>query len=209
MNQRLKTALGLLAVLAAIRVAVSQQAPKPADESGPSATAPGASPPSAVLATEPAVGGANTNVTEITSKQLRMDTEKKIAYFDGDVVVLDPQFLLRSNRLIVYLNRSGSGMERAEAYDDVVIVQEQEKRKAHCQKAVYTPADGRIVLTGTPDIESSNGITRGDVITIFRTNNLVLVEGQTRTTVHLGGSTESNKTSTATQTNAVPKPETK
>jgi lipopolysaccharide transport protein LptA len=137
----------------------------------------------AVTAASPAA--TNTNRTEITSKQLRMDTDKKIAYFDGDVLVVDPQFQLRSNRLIVFMNQSGAGMEHAEAYDDVIIVQEEQKRKSHSKKAVYTPADGKMVLTGDPQLENDRGITRGEVITIYRTNNIVTVEGNTKTTIDL------------------------
>src|ERR1041384_2852135 len=112
------------------------------------APAPSATPPSVVLTNAPAAtateNASKTNKTEITSKQLRMDTDKKIAYFDGEVLVNDPQFQLRSNRLIVYLNQNSSGMEHAEAYEDVVIVQESQKRKAYSQQAVYYSADGRM-----------------------------------------------------------------
>ena len=132
----------------------------------------------------------STNTTEITSKQLRMDTEKKIAYFDGDVQVVDPQFLLRATRLVVYMNPTGSGMERAEAYEDVVVVQESEKRKARGQKAVYTPADGKMVLTGNPSIEDEQGLVEGEVIVINRNDNTISVQGATRTRISLGGSTD-------------------
>jgi lipopolysaccharide export system protein LptA len=143
-------------------------------------------PASVTVPSEPDGDATNkTNRTEITSKQLRMDTEKKIAYFDGDVLVNDPQFQLRANRLVVYLNPNGSGMSHAEAHEDVIIVQESEKRRAYAQKAVYSTADGKIVLTGAPRIETDKGSTAGEVITIFRNNNTVLVEGGTKTTIDL------------------------
>jgi lipopolysaccharide transport protein LptA len=108
-----------------------------------------------------------------------------VAYFDGDVLVADPRFQLRANRLIVFLNPTGSGMSHAEAYDDVIIVQDSEKRKAYAQKAVYTADDGKIVLSGSPRLEGDKGTTSGDVITIFRGNNTVLIEGGTKTIIDL------------------------
>lgn len=159
--------------------------------------APAAAPTPAMAVTNATVAGdqANTNMTVITSTQLRMDTDRKIAYFDGNVLVIDPQFQLRSNRLIVFLNPSGAGMERAEAYDDVVIVQEKEKRKARSQKAVFTPVDGKIVLTGEPQLENERGITKGQTIIIYQNDKTFSVEGGTRTILDL---------STPASTNAVP-----
>jgi len=158
---------------------------------------------------EPATqtASAKTNRTEITSKLLRMDTEKKIAYFDGDVLVSDSQFQLRANRLIVYLNPNGSGMDRAEALEEVVIIQEAEKRRAYSQKAVYTASDGKMVLTGNPRLESDKGATSGEVITIFRGNNTVLIEGGTRTIVDLGLSESLSKDTPAGENDKSPAPE--
>ena len=127
--------------------------------------------------------------TEITSKQLRMDTEKKIAYFDGDVQVIDPQFMLRATRLIVHMNPNGSGMARAEAFGEVVVVQESESRKAYCEKAVYTPSDGNMVLTGNPRLEDKQGTVAGETIIINRNDNTISVQGGTKTRITLPGST--------------------
>jgi lipopolysaccharide transport protein LptA len=196
-SMNLICAILLLGAATTVRLALSE----PSAPSGASATM--------AVTNESVAVAANTNATDITSKQLRMDTDKKIAYFDGDVGVIDPQFLLRSNRLIVFMNPNGSGMDRAEAYEDVVIVQEAEKRKARCQKAVYTPADGKMVLTGNPEVESTSGVTHGQVITIFRTNNVILVEGSTQTRISLSDSTSRTNAPAATSTNAAPKLETK
>jgi lipopolysaccharide export system protein LptA len=184
----------LLVPLAALATGVialakteTSTAPTPATEARTSDTT-NAAPASVTFTHEaaPATTTVRTNRTEITSKQLRMDTEKRTAYFDGDVLVDDPQFQLRANRLVVYLKPNDSGMSHAEAFEDVVIVQESEKRRAYCQKAVYTTEDGKIVLTGNPRLEGDRGVTTGEVITIFRQNNTVLIEGGTRTTIDLG-----------------------
>lgn len=204
MNQRVAS-LFLASLVGLATVSCAEDAPKP-------------DPKDKAVQTDSATGRAVTNLasksteataassTEITSKQLRMDTEKKIAYFDGDVVVVDPKFMLRANRLVVYLNPNGSGMDRAEAYDDVVIVQEDEDRKAVCQKAVYTVADGKMVLTGKPRILDAKGQTSGEVITINRNTNMISIEGRTQTTISLPAPSSDKDTKPADNSLSTPAP---
>ena len=200
MNKQAQIVISLVAfVCFCLAVSHGQNTPPPAAGSAPAKIE---SPRVQITNALPSNMAGNTNLTDITALQLRMDTDKRIAYFDGNVLVIDPSFQLRSNRLIVYLNQNGPGMEHAEAYDDVIIVQETEKRKAHSQKAVYTAADGKIVLTGDPSVESDKGITRGQVITIFKMNNYMIVEGGTRTILDLSTPSSTNAAPAAANTNA-------
>ena len=77
----------------------------------------------------------------------------------------DPSFLLSADRLTVFLTADRSGIERAVAEGNVVIVQraagEAEENKAavgRAQRAEYLPADGRATLSGSPQIQQ--GINR-------------------------------------------------
>jgi lipopolysaccharide export system protein LptA len=63
--------------------------------------------------------------TEITATQeAEFDTKTRSGIFIGNVKVVDPQFTLTSNRLIVHLNKDedGGGLNQAEAQGNVVIV---------------------------------------------------------------------------------------
>lgn len=204
MKQR-RISLFLASLIGLATVSCAEDAPKPhkREKAAQSDSATGRAVTN--LASKSAEAAAASS-TEITSKQLRMDTEKKIAYFDGDVVVVDPKFMLRANRLVVYLNPNGSGMDRAEAYDDVVIVQEEEARKAVCQKAVYTVADGKMVLTGNPRILDAKGQTSGDIITINRNTNMISIEGRTQTTISLPAPSSDKDTKPADQPDSAPAP---
>ena len=103
--------------------------------------------------------------TEITAqKEATFDEKKNTAVFVGSVRVSDPSFLLASDRLTVTLSADRSGIERAVAEGNVVIVQrtkdDQENKGAvgRAQRAEYVPATGRATLSGSPQIQQ--GINR-------------------------------------------------
>lgn len=103
--------------------------------------------------------------TEITAqKEATFDEKKNTAVFIGSVRVADPSFLLAADRLTVTLSADRSGIERAVAEGNVVIVQRtkdgEEKKGAvgRAQRAEYVPASGRATLSGGPQIQQ--GINR-------------------------------------------------
>jgi lipopolysaccharide transport protein LptA len=103
--------------------------------------------------------------TEITAqKEATFDEKNNTAVFIGTVRVSDPSFLLASDRLTVILTADRSGIERAVAEGNVVIVQrtegEGENKGAvgRAQRAEYVPAEGRATLSGSPQIQQ--GINR-------------------------------------------------
>lgn len=103
--------------------------------------------------------------TEITAqKEATFDEKKNTAVFVGDVRVNDPGFLLASDRLTVILTADRSGIERAVAEGNVVIVQRtgaEGKDKGavgRAEHAEYIPATGRATLSGSPQIQQ--GINR-------------------------------------------------
>jgi lipopolysaccharide export system protein LptA len=77
-------------------------------------------------------------------------------------------------------NQSASQLERIEAQGDIRI--EQAGRKAQGSKLVYTAADEKMVLTGTPDrppsiFDAERGQITGDSLTFFTHDGRVLVGG--------------------------------
>lgn len=103
--------------------------------------------------------------TEITAqKEATFDEKKNVAVFVGSVRVSDPSFLLASDRLTVTLSADRSGIDRAVAEGNVVIVQrtadEKEGKGAigRAQRAEYIPSTGRATLSGSPQIQQ--GINR-------------------------------------------------
>jgi lipopolysaccharide transport protein LptA len=111
-------------------------------------------------------------ITEITaSKEVTFEQSNNKAVFVGDVVVRDPQFILTCQRLTAYLRRSEtteesragqqgeSGLERAIAEGNVVIIQEKvdaegkpRRYEGRGQKVVYVTATDQITLSGSPSV---------------------------------------------------------
>ncbi|MGA1540002.1 MAG: LptA/OstA family protein [Chthoniobacterales bacterium] len=101
--------------------------------------------------------------TEISAEREATFNEKENrATFVGGVRVKDPAFLLSSDRLTVFLNRNRSGIERAVAEGNVVIVQQTDAGEkgavGRARRAEYVPTTGVVTLIGWPEIQQ--GINR-------------------------------------------------
>jgi lipopolysaccharide transport protein LptA len=99
--------------------------------------------------------------TEITAnKEATFDNAANVAEFTGNVLVRDPQFTLTCDRLKVTLSKARMGMEMAEAFGSVVIIQENTEKNGQTTKAigkagtaVYVPATGDVTLKGWPSVQ--------------------------------------------------------
>lgn len=99
--------------------------------------------------------------TEITCKNdATFDNTKSVATFEGTVFVKDPQFNLYCDKLVVYLNKERKGIEHAEAWGHVVVVQENTNEKGDTTKsigragqAVFVPATGEATLKDWPQLQ--------------------------------------------------------
>lgn len=131
---------GMAAGLMAVGTAFAQEEPKNA---APAAAAPAAvaQAPVAVV-TKKAVAAERESI--VTAKKIEFDNKEGVILFDGDVLVDDAQFLMRSDRLLVFTEGTNE-VQRIMAIGHVSITNE--NRNARCEKAVYTKKDGRIVMT--------------------------------------------------------------
>ena len=104
------------------------------------------------------------STTEITAqKEATFNEKENQAVFIGDVKVKDPAFLLSTDRLTVFLNKQRSGIERAVADGNVIIVQQtsnpaEKGAIGRSRQAVYVPATGLVTLSGWPEVQQ--GINR-------------------------------------------------
>jgi lipopolysaccharide export system protein LptA len=131
--------------------------------------------------------GKLTPVNVTSDKLSYVDLERK-AVFSGNVIVRAQETTIISDTVQVILlpkkgqaeTQSASQLERIEAQGDIRI--EQGARKASGTKLVYTAADEKMVLTGTPEHPSSifdaeRGQISGDSLTFFTHDGRVLVGG--------------------------------
>jgi lipopolysaccharide transport protein LptA len=82
----------------------------------------------------------------ITSQHLEAEYEKKLITYIGDVVAQQEDFTLYADRLLLFLNAEGKGIEKIVAQGNVRMVQT--NKTVICQEATYYYEQGRLVLGG-------------------------------------------------------------
>lgn len=98
----------------------------------------------------------------ITAGKIEYDNKEGVIMFDTDVVVDDPRFLLRSDRLLLFLEGTNSNQDVSQIMAIGHVTITNQNRSASCDKAVYTREDGQIVMTGNARL-NSGGATAGEV----------------------------------------------
>ncbi len=97
--------------------------------------------------------------TVITSDKIDFDNREGVILFDDHVLVDDPQFSMRSDRLLVFMEGTND-VSQVMAIGNVIF--SNEMRSATCSKAVFTKKDGQVVMTGDVRMKSE-GETAGEV----------------------------------------------
>jgi lipopolysaccharide transport protein LptA len=82
----------------------------------------------------------------ITAQRLEAEYEKKLITYIGDVVAKQQDFTLYADRVLLFINDQGKGIDKIVAQGNVRMVQL--NRTVTCQKATYYYAEGRLVLGG-------------------------------------------------------------
>lgn len=112
--------------------------------------------------------------TTITSDRLEFDYKDYVALFEGHVKVVDPQFVLTSDKMLVFFANTND-VTRLDAIGHVKMTSLD--RTATCGKAVYTRSNGAIVLTQDPVVSKGQNVLRGEKITVWVGDQRVDVEG--------------------------------
>ncbi|MFC1461067.1 lipopolysaccharide transport periplasmic protein LptA [Verrucomicrobiota bacterium] len=115
----------------------------------------------------------DTNCTVITSRRLSYDSQGRIAVFEGDVVVIDPEMNIEADRLTVVFAEDNK-VSTIEAVGNVVI--KQEDKTGFGKKAFYYVKEGKIVLTGNPRVQRKSDELKGTTITFFRDSGRMVCE---------------------------------
>lgn len=102
--------------------------------------------------------------TVITSDSLLFDYDQRMCVFEGNVIVVDPRVRMECDKLHVFFDEN-QAVESLVAQGNVVIIQE--NREATCGRAVYTAADGAIVMTQSPALVRERDRLEGEEIRIY------------------------------------------
>ena len=98
--------------------------------------------------------------TVITADTIDFDKKEGVILFDTNVLIDDAQFIMRADRLMLFLeNENADDVNQILAIGNVSITNE--SRYATCDKAVYTKKDAQIVMTADVG-KDVNLVTQGD-----------------------------------------------
>jgi lipopolysaccharide transport protein LptA len=131
--------------------------------------------------------GPTNEPTVVTSDRLQVDYAHNVGTFEGSVLAVDPRITVRADKVTAFFASEGTTnasrqVQRLIAEGGVVITQE--KRKATGERAEYVAAQGKVVLTGNPQVQTPEGTVTGQKITFW--------QGQEKMDVEAGGA-ETNR----------------
>lgn len=115
---------------------------------------------------------------EVTSNQLEVNQDEGWAIFSGDVIVGQGEMRLFAPWVKVFYTEGGGDIERVEAKDGVTLVNGPEA--AEGDTAVYTLADGMMVMVGNVLVTQGGSAVSGDRLRANLDTGEARVEGRVR-----------------------------
>lgn len=123
------------------------------------------------------------------AKDLKYEDAIRRLTYTGDAHMTGPEGDMTATKIELYLKPSGDELERAEAYDNVTL--REQNRKTTGARMTYTTADERYVVVGAPVtiIDQCDRETTGKTLTFVKSTDSIVVDGnqQTRTQTKGGG----------------------
>ena len=126
--------------------------------------------------------------THITADRLDAYREKEMATFSGNVVATQDDWILKSDTLTFYFeksessDRSGTGklegdteISRIEARGNVRITQGE--RIVTGEKAIFYREEQKTIVTGNPVLKEGENVIEGDRVIVFMEEKRGVVEG--------------------------------
>ncbi|MEA3415084.1 MAG: lipopolysaccharide transport periplasmic protein LptA [Thermodesulfobacteriota bacterium] len=128
----------------------------------------------------------DSNKIHITSDKLIADNEAMLAEFIGNVVAIRGTDVITADRLKIFYKKGVDKKEKPAAGEEMIkkivangnVVIKFDDKVARAQQAVYTAKTGIIVLTGpNSKVTSGNNFISGEKITMYRSDDRMIVEG--------------------------------
>jgi len=115
-----------------------------------------------------------------TARELTYDDAERHMIYTGEAHMTGPEGDMSAARIELFLKPSGDELERAEAYDDLTL--REQNRETKGAKLVYTTADETYVITGTPVkvVDQCERETVGRTITFNKGADTVIVDGNSQ-----------------------------
>jgi lipopolysaccharide export system protein LptA len=116
---------------------------------------------------------------EVTADQLELDQEAGTARFTGAVTILQGDLRLGADVVDVEYGEAGDGaneVRRVEARGNVVFVNGEDAAEA--ERALYTPEDGMMVLTGDVLLTRPDSALSGETLRVNVDDGTGVMEGR-------------------------------
>ena len=124
----------------------------------------------------PKPGEADRAPIDVRAQEMGYDEAKREIVYKGDTVLTQADVRTKSPQAILLLSADGGDLERLEAFDPVELTQT--TRTAKGGRAVYTPGDKRIVVTGDKvELKDETQQVQGRTLTFFVGDERILVDG--------------------------------
>jgi lipopolysaccharide export system protein LptA len=122
---------------------------------------------------------------EVTSDSLSVDQASGSAVFTGNVVASQGDMRLAAGLIRVEYTADGKGIDRLVASDGVTLVSATDAAEA--AEAVYTIADGTVVMTGNVLLTQGNAAISGEALTVNLKDGTGQMTGRVKTVFTPGG----------------------
>lgn len=140
-----------------------------------------------IFQTVPSDSGFHITADEAT----KMDIQAERVVFNGKVKMTSPQFHLSATQLIVHLGKDKKSFKFAEAKGEVNVqltgVPDEKKYRGQSNTAIYTPAQGTLLLTGWPKVQGQGqeliAAEQGTKVTLFPKTGKMITEGRAQTRI--------------------------
>jgi lipopolysaccharide transport protein LptA len=124
-----------------------------------------------------------------SSKDMKYEEADRRLTYTGSAHMTNPDGDMTAARIELYLKPSGDELDRAEAYDEVTL--REQERKTTGSRMTYTADDERYVITGAPVkiVDECSRETIGRTLTFLKATDSIVVDGnqQIRTQTKGGG----------------------
>ncbi len=121
------------------------------------------------------------------AKDFKYEDSNRLLTYTGDAHMNGPDGDMTAQRIVLFLKESGDELERAEAYDDFTL--REQNRETTGKTMVYTTSDEKYVIVGTPVkiVDDCERETTGRTLTFIKSTDNIVVDGNSQTRTQTKG----------------------
>jgi lipopolysaccharide export system protein LptA len=127
--------------------------------------------------------------TVITSDNMSFDYKRLIAIFEDNVVVVDPQIRMESDRMNVLFTEENA-VRSVTASGNVRMFSS--GKTATCRRAIYVAHDSQVIMKGDVKLQQGRDTVEGNEITIWLDEDRMVVKPAKLIIMQGGGGNRSN-----------------